>query len=314
MIRFIFIVSLLGSVSYGCKMNWVFGESSKGCVMVDGKKREFRYFMPSHAKGVVLPLVIGLHGGGGKPKQFESYSRFSELSEKSASYIAVYPKGIDKHWNDGRSNLNEKVDDVAFISKLIDILPHIDKSEVYATGMSNGALMTQRLACEISSKLNGIAVVGASMSNELVQNCVDNKAMDALFVFGTKDTAFLDNGTIVSPLSPNEVRGHHISIDKTLQYWKERNACKSVSLKKELNLYTKQWGKLKDDGTKVFINEYKGCRKRLMYYKVEGGGHRWPDSEASNGFIIRKAMKVGNASHEINSAEEIINFFRLIKR
>jgi len=314
MFRVIFVLLFIFTSAQACKMNWVFGESANGCIIVDGKKREFRYFMPFHAKGVVLPLIIGLHGGAGTPKRFENYSRFSKLSEKSASFIVVYPKGIDKHWNDGRKNLNNKVDDVKFISTLIDLIPHTQKDEVYVAGMSNGGLMAQRLSCELSSKLNGIAVVGATMSKNLQEHCPDAKPLDTLFIFGTKDTAFLDNKTIVSPLSQNEVRGYHIGIEDTLAYWQKRNTCKNASISKELNIYSKKWGKLKDDGTMVLINDYQSCTKRLRYYKIKGGGHRWPDVEASNGIIIRKAMKVGNASHEINSAEEIVDFFRLIKR
>jgi len=312
MLRVFIVLSLLFIGVQACKMNWVYGQSSDACIMIDGKKREFRYFIPSHAKGVNLPLLIALHGGGGNPKRFEAYSRFSELSMKGASYIVVYPKGVDKHWNDGRSNVNSTVDDVKFISRLIEILPHVLKEEVYVTGMSNGGLMTQRLACDTSLNINGIAVVGATMSLDLHKSCENRNPMQALFIFGTEDNVFLDNGKLVNPIKPSNVRGYHIGIDKTLAYWKRRNLCKSSSARKELNEYTKKWGKFKDDETKVHVIEYKGCNKKLKYYKVEGGGHRWPDKKASNGFIIKKL--VGKASLEMSSADEIIEFFGLIKR
>ncbi len=200
MIKLFISVLLIVSVSYGCKMQWQYGENSSGCVIVDGEKREFRYFMPEHAKGVHLPLVLAFHGGGGNPKRFEKYSRFSELSEKSASFIVVYPEGIDKYWNDGRINVNNKVDDVSFLKRLIHIMPQVDEEEVYVVGMSNGGLMAQRMACEASDKLKGIAVVGATMSNELIYNCRDNKPLKSLFIYGDKDSAFLVNGDLVNPL------------------------------------------------------------------------------------------------------------------
>jgi len=312
MLRYIMVFFVLVSMSYGCKMQWVYGKSASGCLVVEGKKREFSYFMPEHARGVVLPLVIGLHGGGGNAKRFEKYTGFSTLAKKSASFIMVYPKGIKKHWNDGRSSVNSDVDDVEFISKLIEIVPRVDKTEVYAVGMSNGGLMAQKLACEIAPKLKGLAVVSATMSNVLIQDCKDNIPLEAVFIFGTKDNAFLDNGDLVNPVNPLEVRGHHIGIDKTLLYWEERNKCESLVVKEKRDKYNKKWGKFKNDGTMVFVNDYQKCSKRLRYYKVVGGGHRWPDKDASNGFIIKKF--VGIASLEITSAEEIINFFRLIKR
>jgi len=313
MFRLFVLLLLTLSTLSACKMQWKYGESSSGCIVVDGKKREFRYFIPNHAKGVVLPLIVGLHGGGGNSKRFEKYSRFSELSKKSASFIVVYPQGYDKHWNDGRDSLDDGIDDVEFISRLIDIMPHVEKEEVYVAGMSNGGLMTQRLACEIPEKLNGVAIVGATMSQLLSQECKIQTPLKTVLFFGDKDTAFLDNGNLVSPLNQSKVRAKHIGIKNTLKYWSGRNGCETHHVEKELNNYNKKWGKHKDDGTVVFVNEYDGCKSKLRFYDIKGGGHRWPDSEASNGFILRKTFNVGNASHEIDAADEIVNFFGLIK-
>jgi len=315
MLKFFIVLVLLVSVSFGCKMQWKYGESSNGCMIVDGQKREFRYFIPEHAKGVILPLIVGLHGGGGNPKRFEKYTRFSIISEKTASFIVVYPKGKNKHWNDGRKGLNENIDDVKFIESLINIVPRVDKTEIYVTGMSNGGIMTQRLACDIPNKISGIAVVASTMTNKLYNKCKTNKPIPALFVFGDKDTSFIKNGNIVSPLNQEKSRGRHIGIIKTINYWSKRNKCKKrEDLGKKLNKHTASFGKFKDDGTKIRIYNYEGCEKRLRFYDVQGGGHRWPDESASNGFMIKKAMNVGSASHEINTADEIVDFFQLIKR
>jgi polyhydroxybutyrate depolymerase len=267
-IRMLVVMLLLGSGVMACKMKWKYEQSASGCLMIEGEKRNFRYFMPKHAKGVDLPLIIGLHGGGGKPKRFESYSRFSELSEQSASFIAVYPAGEDKHWNDGRPDMNEDVDDVGFISQLIELIPHVDKKEVYVVGMSNGGLMTQRLACELDDKIKGIAVVGATMSKQLATQCTSKKPLKALFFFGDKDTAFLDNGQLVNPLKPSQVRGEHIGMTKTLARWQQRNRCQSSKLTKEINALSEKWGKAKDDGTVVKVYDYQKCQQAMRYYAI----------------------------------------------
>lgn len=313
MIKLIMSFLILTSLSYGCQTQWKYGKSANGCMLVDGQKREFRYFIPTHAKGVILPLIVGLHGGGGNPKRFEKYTKFSELAEKSASFIMVYPKGIDKHWNDGRKKLNAKVDDVKFISSLINIVPRVDKEEVYVTGMSNGGLMAQRLACEIPSKLKGIAVIAATMSQNIAAICQDKEPLNALFIFGDKDSSFIKNGTIVSPLNQHKIRGRHIGINATIAFWKKRNACGDVKIGKKINNFMTNFGKYKDDGTEVYVHNYKACKKKLRFYDVKGGGHRWPDPSANNSFMIKKAMNVGWASHEISSAHEIVWFFGLIK-
>lgn len=308
----VFLFSL--TLAYGCKFQGEYGKSANGCLIVDGKKREFRYFIPEHAKGVILPLVIGLHGGGGNPKRFEKYSRFTQLSKQSASFITVYPKGLDKSWNDGRNIKKNDLDDVKFIASLIKLLPHVDQEEVYVTGMSNGGLMSQRLACEIPEKLKGIAIVSATMPKNLYKSCKTEHPLDVMIVFGDKETVFLDNGNLVSPINQNHVRTQHIGITNTLKYWQARNNCEEHHTIKTLNRYNKKWGKYKDDGTTVVISDYKNCNKRLRFYDIKGGGHRWPDIKASNGFIIKKVFNTGNASHEISVAEEVIDFFHLIKR
>lgn len=164
MFKTVLLVILMFEAGKACKMEWQYGKSAEGCVVVDGAERAFRYYLPEHAKGVVLPMVLVLHGGGGDPKRIEKHSRFTQMAEHSGSFIVVYPKAVKKHWNDGQNALKGGVDDVAFLSRLIDIVPRVEKGEVYAAGMSNGGLMVQRLACEIPRKLAGIAVVSTTMS------------------------------------------------------------------------------------------------------------------------------------------------------
>jgi polyhydroxybutyrate depolymerase len=179
--------------------------------------------------------------------------------------------------------------------------------------MSNCGLMTQRLACEIPDKIQGIAVVGATMRRNLVPLCENKKPLKALFIFGSKDTAFIKNGNIVSPLNQDKIRGKHIGIEQTLSYWKKRNSCGKVIIGKKIDKYMTNFGKYKDDGTQVYINDFSSCEQKLRFYDVHGGGHRWPNPKANNGFVVKKAMNVGWASHEIDTANEIVWYFGLIK-
>ena len=87
MLKIVLGIFLLVNASFACKMEWKYGETSSGCMMIDGKKRDFRYFIPEHAKGVILPLVIGLHGGGGTPKRFENYTHFTSPIRRYSDLI-----------------------------------------------------------------------------------------------------------------------------------------------------------------------------------------------------------------------------------
>ena len=247
----------------------------------------------------VETLVIALHGGGGNVSSFESYSKLTDEVNATKRFGVVYPVAIDNHWNDGRSELELSSDDVGFIEKIIDTYREDGYSKFYVVGMSNGGVMAQRIACELGSKINGIAVVAATQSTVLQGSCLDRNAMDVMFVFGSEDSAFVENGDIVNPLVPSQIRGHHIGIDATLEYWLGRNLCLDfLSLEKTLDT--------KDDNTVVELYAATACVSKVAYFKVEDGGHRWPDPEAINWL---PAVKF--ASHEISTAKEIVNFFGL---
>lgn len=180
--------------------------------------------------------------------------------------------------------------------------------------MSNGGSMSQKLTCEIPEKLKGIAIVSATMTKSLYQSCKTKHPLDVMIMFGDKETVFLDNGNLVSPINQKHVRTQHIGITNTLSYWQTRNHCNKPLVTGVLNKFNNKWGRYKDDGTTVVISDYQNCNKRVRFYDIKGGGHRWPDEKASNGFMIRKVLNIGNASHEISVAEEVIDFFHLIRR
>lgn len=134
-----------------------------GSIIAGGLKRTYLIHLPASDIRRSMPLVIVLHGGGGNGKSMVKLTNggFGKLSDKKG-FIVVYPNGIEKHWNDGRNEAEigyetheKNTDDVGFISALIDDLIkkyNADPKRVYVTGMSNGAIMSYRLGCELSGK------------------------------------------------------------------------------------------------------------------------------------------------------------------
>ncbi len=96
-----------------------------------------------------------MHGGGGSAENIENVTGFSSEADKEG-FIVVYPEGVDGSWNSGYccgSALNMQVDDVGFILKIIGDVEsshNIDKNRIYATGFSNGAMMSYTLASNAS--------------------------------------------------------------------------------------------------------------------------------------------------------------------
>src|SRR5207237_8315757 len=116
----------------------------------------------------------GWDGGGSKSRQMERFGRDAVCDREG--FAVVYPEGEHGHWNDGRGDANGSapVDDVAFIRTLIDTLAAaypIDTDRVYATGISNGGIMSYRLACDLSDKIAAIAPVVGEGSESVAQAC-----------------------------------------------------------------------------------------------------------------------------------------------
>jgi len=320
--RLLFVLVILcyplnAMAGFGCKAA-VFrpGRTVTGCLPVGKIQRHYRLFVPDgyQATAAPLPLIIGLHGGAGTPKAFERYSQFSKLAESTGAFIAVYPQGIDRHWNDGRRMTNPGIDDMTFLRMLPG---HLTKDSglrfnqrVYVVGISNGGLMALRIACEQPDDIAGIGVVAATLSTGLSRQCHPDKPVPIAFLFGSKDTSFLPDGRQVNPVRPEQLRGHHIGIRDSIAFWHTNNRCKSQSVSdRPLDRYNRKWGKWKDDHTRVFFERHSGCRAPLLWVDIRGGGHRWPDPSAGNNKFLVKRLGLGWATHEISAAKILWKFF-----
>ncbi|HVZ37855.1 MAG TPA: PHB depolymerase family esterase [Candidatus Kapabacteria bacterium] len=266
-------------------------------IMVGGVNRIFYVHLPTtyDASGAVLPLVIGLHGANQEPVDgVASFSRLTAFDAKADAngFIIVYPEGRgnrngrDLTWNGGgccppASALN--VDDVGFIADLIDTLAaryHVDRSRVYATGISNGGIMSYRLACELSDRIAAIAPVAAAC---MVQgDCVVMRPVPALHIHSLQDPALPYNGG-PGVLSPNFA---FPSVDSTIATWLHVCGCTSVAdtLHATGTLLARRWSRCAPGG-------------EVQLYATSDGGHSWPGSP------------VGNPSTAFNATDVIWEFF-----
>ena len=148
-------------------------------ITVAGRERTYALHLPrAVATGTALPLVLVFHGGGGEGKQMPALTGMNAIADREG-FVAAYPDGIDRNWNDGRysqaiTTQRFNLDDVGFVAALIDELAAtlpIDRSRVFATGISNGGMFSQRLGCELADKVAAIAPVAGSLPELLAPNC-----------------------------------------------------------------------------------------------------------------------------------------------
>lgn len=138
----------------------------------DGISREYLVHVPRSYRGAPTPMLIALHGGGGNADYQADDSKYGLISKsEQAGFIAVFPNGYSRlpngilaTWNAGAccgAAQRNNVDDVGFIRAVIarvERQANIDRRRVFATGMSNGAMMSWRLACE-APEIRAIAPV-----------------------------------------------------------------------------------------------------------------------------------------------------------
>jgi polyhydroxybutyrate depolymerase len=281
----------------------------------DGLDRTYRiHIPPSYNNSTKNPLVFVLHGGwaarsagerGEHMEEKTTLKGFNILSDNEG-FIVVYPEGIDSHWNDGRKNVsnnNENIDDVGFISALIENLTeefNIDSKRIYVAGMSNGAMMSYRLAFELSEKIAAIAPVVGSITEDLIAEYEPSRPVSVLVISGTDDTLMPWDGGDIIFFFRFLKRGKVLSVNDSVEYWVEYNNCNSTP-----NI---TWLPDKDprDGTLVRREIYSqgDNETEVVLYAIEGGGHTWPDGGSMSKFLF------GNTCRDINANEIIWEFFK----
>ena len=142
-----------------------------------GRTRTFRVHVPAaYRRGEPTPMVLALHGGMGDMDLMADKARYGLVAKSDeAGFIVVFPNGASRldngkmaTWNAGTCcGLAQKqdVDDVGFLRAVVgrmSELASIDRRGVFSVGMSNGAMMSYRLACEAPDLIRGIMAVAGT--------------------------------------------------------------------------------------------------------------------------------------------------------
>lgn len=284
-----------------------------GKIEMDDLVRTYRYYVPQVVmKRNKIPLVIALHGGGGDGRKLErsTLGKFNRLAEKD-TFIVVYPDGFEKHWNDSRTRTkysanNENINDVKFISYLIDELSKsypIDKQRIYATGPSNGGMMSFRLGCSLSHRLAAIAPIIATMPVNQYKICKPQAPIAVLIMNGTQDPLVPYNGGNIT-LGKKQL-GKVTSTVESVQFWVKHNQCNTTPVIRTLP------DRDKTDNSTVEVNYYKRGKQNteVILYKIIGGGHTIPETTQ---YLSKKI--IGELNRDIDACQIIWEFFKHHKK
>lgn len=155
---------------------------------IAGGDRSYRIYRPQGLSGPA-PLVLFLHGGFGSGAQAEAAYGWDAQAD-AGRFVVAYPDSLDQAWNAGGGCCGrpaaQGVDDVGFLTAVvrdIEARVTIDPDRVYATGMSNGVIMTYTLACR-TDLFAAIGPVAATM----LDPCPHPVPLSVIHVHGSADT------------------------------------------------------------------------------------------------------------------------------
>jgi len=246
-------------------------------------------------------LLVALHGGGGNMDLQAKDALYGQISQSEREgFIAVFPNGFSRFggklatWNAGHccgAARDRNVDDVGFIRQVVANVSrqvNIDRNRVYATGMSNGAMMAYRLACEAPDLFKAIAPVAGT---DNTRGCTPKNPVSVLHIHAKDDSHALFTGGAGPDSARKSQVTDHVSVADSVAKWARLNGC-TVAPRRVL------------DKPGAFCEVQSGCRgdTRVQLCVTETGGHSWPGGS-------RPRTRGDGPSQAISANEVMWDFF-----
>ena len=269
--------------------------AENGTIVSAGIDRSFYlYVPPSYDHSTPAPLVISMHGAGMRAVAHMHTSQWNRVADRYG-FIVVYPSAIKGQgpqvWEFG-DDRGATLIDVRFIADLIDHVAgayNIDRTRVYANGLSNGGGMSFALSCTMSDRIAAVGLVGTAFTVPW-EWCPDHRPMPMIAFHGTDDTATPYHGgrTWVAP--PGTA---FPDIPTYVANWSQRNGCAAGATDMRV-------------AADVTRRSYTNCANKasVQFYTIEGGGHTWPGGGPLPEWFV------GTTTQTIDASQLMWEFFR----
>ncbi|GFG63001.1 esterase [Mycobacterium kubicae] len=266
-----------------------------GAFKFGGMNRTYTVHVPP---GPPAGLVLNLHGGGGTGAGQQGLTNFDSVADIN-NLLVVYPDGYDKSWADGRGAApadRRHLDDIGFLVALVDKVAKefsVPAGHIFATGMSNGGFMSNRLACDHADLFAAIAPISGTLGAGV--SCNPSRPVSVLAAHGTADR--------VVPFNGGDVRGRGgvsraISATSMVNEWRTVDRCQGEPTEQTLPNV--------GDGTVVRRFESTTCADgtAVVFYQIDNGGHTWPGAKQ----YLPKPV-IGSTTRAFDASQIIAQFF-----
>lgn len=276
-------------------------------VAVGDETRRYILHLPRRANvAAPVPLLLAFHGGGGNAKGFRDYAGLDAVADREGFAVA-YPDGSGGiagrllTWNAGECcgrAMRDGVDDVAFIRALVrdaEGRVQIDRDRIYATGHSNGGMMSYRLAVEAPDLVAAIAPVGGAM---ILTEPQLTRPVPVLHIHSVDDPRALYAGGLGPPFPMTNHRVNHHAVETELSRWTRRNGCRETAQVLDERADPKT-------GHTATLLSFEPCSSGapVLLFRLTGAGHGWPGTERP----LRERI-IGPHTTVVSAAEETWGF------
>ncbi len=283
-----------------------------------GRDRTYRVHVPRAALGgQPLPAVILFHGGGGNAAAAERELHLDDTADREG-FLALYPNGTGR-WRNRLLTFNagsccgyasdHHVDDVGFTLAVLDDIARrtpLDRHRVYATGLSNGAMMAYRLAAQAADRIAAIAPVAGGL---VLDSLAPSHPVAIMDFHSVDDPRALYHGGLGPPFPLTSRNVMHPDMDQVLSSWRRADGCPDLpSVAPTLAGPPES----PDSGQTATRYVWAPCAggSEIVHWKLTGVGHTWPGSD--RGWL--EARFVGRPTHLIDANEEMWRFFTRFSR
>ena len=274
-----------------------------------GRERSAIVHVPPRAVEMrSLPMILNFHGGGGHAGNEQEYSLMDPVADREI-FVAVYPNGTGRFgkrlltWNAGTCcaySVINNVDDVGFVRALVAELAQripIDRSRVYATGLSNGGMMAHRLAAEAADIVAAVAPVAGGMVAPAIRS---SRNVPVTHIHSVNDPRALYAGGLGLPFPMTNSRVFHPNIDQMIARWVNHNGCSTEPIVMDRRF---DRDARRHTATRYV---YSNCRggAEVSLWKLTGAGHVWPGGKQN--YMERL---LGPSTDIIDANSEMWKFF-----
>jgi polyhydroxybutyrate depolymerase len=261
--------------------------------------------------------VFHFHGGGSDAPTQKAYSQMDATADRHG-FIVVYPQGVPpapgqpslRTWNAGKCCGPAKrtnADDVGFTLAVLDDLARrtlVDKRRVYATGISNGGMMSYRLAADASKRIAAVASIAGQVE---VTKFAPTRPVPVMEFHSVDDPRALYDGGLGLPFPGTNIRNQFDSVQEGIDRWVAYDGCRRTPKTAPTVEGRPGTG---DEGETATRITYAPCKQgaEVVLWKLTGSGHVWPGTPIDVSGTPRGAV-LGNSTKIVDANELMWEFF-----